>query len=362
MAKSDISDTVFKLSEVKPLLLDCISGNVPAFLWGPPGIGKSDIIREIGRDLGGYVIDIRLAIRQPSDILGIPFFNKELNLMDWAPPIDLPTEEFAAKYPIVILFLDEMNSAPPLVQAASYQLVLDRRVGKYILPDNVWIVAAGNRETDRGVTFRLPTPVANRFAHYNVKHDAKSWIDWGAKNGIDPTILGHISYSEQYLFNFDPASGDKAFPTPRSWAFLSRLLTSKDRSEEHIRRQALATIGEGATTSFMAHRKNGANLPKPEDVLSGKVTTLKDVDMSARYSLVMSLCFKLKEINDQKIPKEEYNEICDNFMGFALNCLEPELGVLAARMAVKNFKIFFDGSKLKNFKLWTSKYIKFLMD
>ena len=114
----------------------------PVFLWGPPGIGKSEVVAEIAEELGGAIIDLRMAQMEPTDIRGIPFFNKDINKMDWAPPVDLPDEEFASKYPIVVLFLDEMNSAAPSVQAAGYQLILNRRVGKYVLPDNVVIVAA----------------------------------------------------------------------------------------------------------------------------------------------------------------------------------------------------------------------------
>jgi MoxR-like ATPase len=122
---------------------------------------------------------------EPTDLRGIPFFQKDKGVMDWAPPIDLPTEEFAAKYPVVVLFLDEMNSAAPAVQAAGYQLILNRRVGKYVLPDNVVIVAAGNRESDKGVTYRMPTPLANRFVHLELRVDHTSWLHWFCKTRLD---------------------------------------------------------------------------------------------------------------------------------------------------------------------------------
>ena len=151
--------------EARKSVLRCFKKQRPVFLWGPPGIGKSELIASITEELGGYMIDLRLGQCEPTDIRGIPFFNKDKGVMDWAPPIDLPDQELADQYPIIVLFLDEMNSAPPAVQSAAYQLILNRRVGKYVLPDNVVMVAAGNRESDKGVTFRMPTPLANRLLH-----------------------------------------------------------------------------------------------------------------------------------------------------------------------------------------------------
>ncbi len=135
----------------------------PIFIWGPPGIGKSDIIKQMGEDLDAHVIDIRLSLWEPTDIKGIPYFDSDNGKMSWAPPIELPDADMAKKHKKIILFMDEMNSAAPAVQAAAYQLVLNRRVGTYYLPDNVLIVAAGNRESDKGVTYRMPAPLANRF-------------------------------------------------------------------------------------------------------------------------------------------------------------------------------------------------------
>ena len=121
------------------------------------------------------MIDLRLGQMEPTDIRGIPFYNKDIGKMDWAPPVELPDEEMSKDYPIVVLFLDELNSAAPSVQSAAYQLILNRRIGKYRLPDNVVMVAAGNRESDKGVTYRMPTPLANRFIHQEMKVDFSSW-------------------------------------------------------------------------------------------------------------------------------------------------------------------------------------------
>ena len=149
----------------------------PIFLWGAPGIGKSDIVRQVCDGFSNsHLIDIRLSLWEPTDIKGIPYFDSNAGTMTWGAPSELPSEEFAAQYDNIVLFLDEMNSAAPAVQAAAYQLILNRRVGEYKLPDNVMIVAAGNRDADKGVTYRMPAPLANRFVHLELAVNFDDWF------------------------------------------------------------------------------------------------------------------------------------------------------------------------------------------
>jgi MoxR-like ATPase len=190
--------------EARVALQQCFNKKRPVFLWGPPGIGKSELVESITNEMGGYMIDLRLGQMDPTDIRGIPFYNKDLGLMDWAPPIDLPSEELASKYPVIVLFFDEMNSAAPSVQAAAYQLILNRRVGKYRLPDNVVMVAAGNREGDKGVTFKMPSPLSNRFVHLEMRPDFDAWQKWAVLNNIHKDVVGYVSFAKQDLFDFDP--------------------------------------------------------------------------------------------------------------------------------------------------------------
>ena len=113
-------------------------------------------------------------------------------------------EEFAAQYDHIVLFLDEMNSAAPSVQAAAYQLILNRRVGTYKLPDNVMIVAAGNREADKGVTYRMPAPLANRFIHLELAVDFGDWFQWAVDNNIHKDVVGYLTFAKKDLYDFDP--------------------------------------------------------------------------------------------------------------------------------------------------------------
>jgi hypothetical protein len=333
----------------------------PLFLWGPPGIGKSELVADITEELGGYMIDLRLGQMEPTDIRGIPFYNKDSGKMDWAEPVDLPTEEFADQYPIVVLFLDEMNSAAPSVQAAAYQLILNRRIGKYFLPKNVVIVAAGNRESDKGVTYRMPTPLANRFIHQEMKVDFASYQEWAVKNSIHKDVVGYLSFAKQDLYDFDAKSASRAFATPRSWTFVSQLLEDEDSDDDTLTNLIAGTVGEGLAVKFMAHRKIAGRMPKPEDILSGKVKELDVKEVSAMYSLVISMCYELKSAIEEKVADKQFHEMADNFFGYMMKNFETELVVMGARIALTTYNLPFQPTKLKNFDEFHQRYGKYIL-
>jgi hypothetical protein len=333
----------------------------PLFLWGPPGIGKSELVADLTAELGGAMIDLRLGQMEPTDIRGIPFYNKDLGKMDWAEPIDLPDEEFAGQYPIVVLFLDEMNSAAPSVQAAAYQLILNRRIGKYKMPDNVVIVAAGNRESDKGVTYRMPTPLANRFIHQEMKVDFASWQEWAVIHGIHKDVVGYLTYAKQDLNEFDPKSASRAFATPRSWTFVSQLLEDEDSDDDTITNLIAGTVGEGLAIKFMAHRKIAGKMPKPEDILSGKEKELNVKEVSAMYSLVISMCYELKGAIEAKVSDKQFHEMADNFFAYMMKNFETELVVMGARIALTTYNLPFQPTKLKNFDEFHQRYGKYIL-
>ena len=339
----------------------CFEKKRPVFLWGPPGIGKSELVKSIADSFGNsYMIDLRMGLMEPTDLRGIPFYNKDSGLMEWAPPIDLPTEEFAAQFDFVVLFLDEMNSAPPSVQAAGYQLILNRRIGNYVLPDNVVIIAAGNRESDKGVTYRMPSPLANRFIHLEMRVDYESWFNWAVINGISADVTGYISFEKQDLFDFDPRAASRSFSTPRSWVFVSELLED-DYSDDAVLTDLVAgTVGEGAAIKFMAHRKIAGSLPRVEDILSGKVTELKVNEISAMYSLVISMCYELKD-QHKKLDSAKWHSMADYFFSFMMDNFKTELVVMGAKVALTTYNLPLQPGKLKNFDRFHKQYGKYIM-
>jgi len=361
---SQLTDNLTVTSvQTKKALVKAFAKKRPAFLWGPPGIGKSELVAEICNDMGGHMIDLRMAQMEPTDIRGIPFFNKDLGVMDWAPPIELPSEELASQYPIVVLFLDEMNSAMPAVQAAGYQLILNGRVGKYVLPENVVIVAAGNRDSDKGVTYRMPMPLANRFLHLEMRPDFASWQTWAVLNGIHQDVIGYLSFAKQDLYDFDAKSSSRAFATPRTWTFVSQLLEEDDCDADTLYNLVAGTVGEGLATKFMAHRKIASRMPNPSDILSGKVTDLDVQEISAMYSLTISMCYELKEaLNTDKVESKKFHEMCDNFFGYIMANFETELVVMGAKVALKTYKLPIEPSQLKNFDDFHKRYGKYIVE
>jgi hypothetical protein len=347
--------------QARKSLLKAFSKKRPLFLWGPPGIGKSELVADIAQELGGYMIDLRLGQMEPTDIRGIPFYNKDSGKMDWAEPVDLPTEEFASQYPIVVLFLDEMNSAAPSVQAAAYQLILNRRSGKYFLPDNVVMVAAGNRESDKGVTYRMPTPLANRFIHQEMRVDFASYQEWAVNNNIHKDVVGYLSFAKQDLYDFDPKSASRAFATPRSWTFVSQILEDEDGDDDTIMNLIAGTVGEGLAVKFMAHRKIAGRMPKPEDILAGKVKDLDVKEVSAMYSLVIGMCYELKGAIERKVADKDFHVMADNFFAYMMKNFETELVVMGARIALTTYNLPFQPTKLKNFDEFHNRYGKYIL-
>ena len=345
-------------NNAKKSILRAFNKQRPIFIWGPPGIGKSDIVSQISEDIDAYMIDVRLSLWEPTDIKGVPYYAANDNTMKWAPPAELPDAKMAKKYKKIVLFLDEMNSAAPAVQAAAYQLILNRKVGTYKLPDNVLIVAAGNREADKGVTYRMPAPLANRFVHIELRVDYDDWLQWATDQKIHADVVGYCTFAKQDLYDFDPRGSSRSFATPRSWSFVSQLL-SDDLPESTLTDLVAGCVGEGLAVKFMNHRKVSGQLPNPSDILSGKVKDLKTKEISAMYSLTVSLCYELQQAHEKKV--KNWNEQADRFFHYMMDNFETELVVMGAKIALTNYKLPFDPSKLKSFDRFHKKFGKYVI-
>lgn len=360
-----VTDNAVSLSAAKEMLQVAFSQKLPVFLWGQPGVGKSDLIAQIANEQNRKVVDMRLLLCDPTDIKGIPYYDTDSRSMKMAPPAELPKDD--GVFSDAILFLDEMNAAPPAVQAAAYQLILNRRVGEYHLPKDVDIVAAGNRESDKGVTFRMPTPLANRFVHIDVEVNFDDWQKWAILNNIHPDVVGFLSHGKQHLNNFDPSSPDKAFATPRTWAFVSRLCHNGNKlSDVNFRRMVAGTIGSGLAGSFCEHRKIAGKTPNPMDVLERKVKTFDCPEISAKYTVSVNLSYTLREqellMKEGKLSQEKFVEYCDNFIEFAMNKdhFQEEMTILTVTTALSIMKIRLPVKQMKNFQRLYSEYFKYI--
>ena len=345
-------------NNAKKSILRAFNKKRPIFLWGPPGIGKSDIVAQITNSfVNSKLIDIRLSLWEPTDIKGIPYFDSNSGTMVWAPPMELPDAKMAEQYDHIVLFLDEMNSAAPAVQAAAYQLILNRRVGQYVLPDNVMIVAAGNREADKGVTYRMPAPLANRFVHLEMSVSFDDWFQWAVDNNIHKDVVGYLTFAKKDLYDFDPKSPSRSFATPRSWSFVSELL--EDDGDENTTTDLVSgSVGEGLAVKFMAHRKVAASMPNPSDILEGKVKELKTKEISAMYSLTVSLCYELKEACDAGSKK--FDDMVNNFLRFSMDNFDTELVVMGIKLALTQYQLPIDPDEVDCFDEFHERYGKYI--
>ena len=344
-------------NKAKTRIMHSMKKKRPIFIWGPPGIGKSDVVHQIGEYMDAHVIDIRLSLWEPTDIKGIPYYAANDNTMQWAPPVDLPDAKMAKKYKNIILFLDEMNSAAPAVQAAAYQLILNRRVGQYTLPDNVYIVAAGNREADKGVVYRMPAPLSNRFVHLELAVDFDDWFQWAVDNKIHKDVVGYLQFSKKDLYDFDPKSPSRSFATPRSWSFVSELLED-DLDEETQTDLVSGCVGEGLAIKFSAHRKVAAQMPNPTEILSGKVKELQTKEISAMYSLTVSLCYELKEASDKG--DKDFDNMVDRFLRFMMDNFETELVVMGVKLALTQYALPIDPDEVECFDEFHDRFGKYI--
>ena len=268
---------------------------VPVFLWGPPGIGKSSIVSQIAKDKGIAYIDLRLSLLDPTDLRGIPFFNADNNEAVWAPASFLPDGSEAEG----ILFLDELNTAAPMVQASAYQLILDRKIGEYTLPEGWSIVAAGNRESDRGVVFRMAAPLANRFVHLEMEASALDWKIWAVGAGIDPAIIAFISYRPDALFAFGTGGDDsRAFATPRTWQYVNEIIASEPEPDL-VMPLVSGAIGEELAAAFLGFKVVAGELPDLDGILEGSVTAVPD-EPTALHMLSTALAMRVGETTSSK--------------------------------------------------------------
>ena len=369
VSTADMDVRLVRPSDIREEVNYAMNRKRPVFIWGPPGIGKSEIVSSITQERSGYMIDMRLALMEPTDLRGIRLFQTwSLDLWNGCRQRIYATQELADQFECVVLFLDEMNQAPQSVQAAAYQLILNRRLGNYHLPDNVLIVAAGNRESDRGVAYRMPSALANRFVHLEMTTDFEDWQTWALLNNMNPEVIGYVTANKMDLMNFDPRTASRAFATPRSWTFVSQMLPQpgEEISTSRLHDLIAGTVGDGIATKFMAHRAIAGKLPNPSDILNGTVTTLSSDarEISAMFSLTASLCYELKDFLDRngKDKMEELYKMADNFFNFMMDNFETEMTVLGGRTALKVYKLPLEPRKVPCIEKFFKKYGKLIID
>jgi len=293
--------------------------HTPVMLWGPPGVGKSQMVAQVAQRHGVPVIDIRLSQMEPTDLRGIPF--RTGDVVEWAVPAMLP--DVKRHGPDGILFLDEITSAAPTVSASAYQLILDRALGAYKVPPGWAIFAAGNRQGDRGVTYSMPAPLANRFSHFEVETHLDDWVAWAYAHGIDERLIAFLRFRPELLFDFDPAHNPVAFPSPRSWEFAHRALQKFGEQPDLLLGSLQACVGPAAGIELKAFIDNLDSLPDIDAIINGNPGPVpKETDLQyAVASALVGRAIRAKGTGDEA---KVYGHILD----YAGRFPQREMGVM----------------------------------
>jgi MoxR-like ATPase len=293
--------------------------HTPAMLWGPPGVGKSQLVAQVAARRAVPMIDVRLSQMEPSDLRGIPF--RSGDTVEWAPPAMLPDERRHGKQGI--LFLDEITSAPPSVSAAAYQLILDRRLGDYRVPDGWAIFAAGNRQGDRGVSYGMPAPLANRFAHFEFSVHLDDWVAWAFAQGIDERLVAFLRFKPELLFDFDPARAEMAFPSPRSWEFAHRALRKFSDRPDLLAGVLAACVGQAAGIECAAYIESLDRLPDIEAILSGGEAAVPE-ELDLQFAVAAALAGRALSLRGKSQAAAGWGRILD----YAARLPLKEMGVM----------------------------------
>lgn len=278
------------IREAKILVMDILKAGLVPFLGSSPGIGKSDMSRQIAKEFNLKFVDERLSSADPTDLNGFPMI---LNPgADRVKAGYIPMETF----PIVgdpvpkgyngwLLCLDEFNSAPLAVQAAAYKVILDKQVGKHKLHKQVATICAGNLVGDKAIVNRLSTAMQSRLIHYHIICCPKAWMIWANKHDIDHRVKSFIKFKPELLHDFDPDHTDKTFPCPRTWEFMSKIIkTWKDIPQSKMPTLA-GTVGGGAAMVFFSYCQIFEEIPTIEDIIANPTGVSFGRDPSMEHAI-----------------------------------------------------------------------------
>lgn len=296
-------------SQITTALHCLLDAQQPVMLHGSPGVGKSDIVRQIAVSRGIDLIDLRLSQLDPVDLRGVPSVDAKKHVTNWNTPSFLPASGKG------ILFLDEINSAAQATQAAAYQLVLDRKLGDYTLPEGWCMIAAGNRTTDRAIVNQMSTALKNRFTHLNYEVNNDDWCEWALRSNIAVEVLGFIRFRPMLLNEFEQRNETKtekervqrlkdaqAFATPRSWEFVSKVVQQKPSPEVEYELYS-GIVGEGCAAEFVGYLKYYRDLPNLDALLMNPGQAKVPEEPATLYALATGLAAKATPDNFERVVK-----------------------------------------------------------
>jgi hypothetical protein len=305
------------------LYLDMFDVNQPIMFWGSSGVGKSEAVQDWAHERGKTIYDWRISTMDPTLMQGVGVADINEQVTKFFPLDRIP------KGPNCVLFLDEITTAPPSIQALAYNITRDRVIGSTPLPKDCVIVCAGNRTTDRGVAYQMPSPLANRLSHVTVKEDIVSWRNWATSRGIDPRIISFLTLRPEFLHKMEAKTSGEAWPSPRSWASCNRVLNSK-LNANHQGVGIASLVGVAATKEFIKHCVEYDKSVRPVDnILNGVAKDYIETDPSKAQMVVVALvanCTDDPEILQNVISWLRHPKFNDEYRNLGLRGLEERFG------------------------------------
>jgi len=358
---------------------------LPLYIWGATGIGKSETVKRKAKELAKrmgreyiewnkltkkekeelvdnpdkyfFLMDIRLSQLDPSDLRGLPALNGK-DTVEWKIPMWLHAA--SVKGAMGVIFFDEINLAPPSIQSAAYQLILDRELGETPISDGVMCIAAGNRLEDKANVYDLPRPLQNRFDHVTLRiptitQECKNdWGEWAMKNGVDMRIITFLIQRPTLLCpNIKENSNDRAFPTPRSWGKYCSKLISGVTDLNLIEKLASTSVGTGTASEFVSYLKFQRKI-NLEDIIKHPEKAKDITELDLKYSLLSLVA----EWYGAKPKKENLETVLQ-----IANVLQPEFAILLLRFVRNKHPAAFRKNvvTLKSWVPIAKKYQKYLI-
>lgn len=342
------------IAHVKHLVKLAYQTKRAIFLHGKPGSGKSSIVRQVADELEVQLRDVRLNQLEPVDLRGLPMIEESTRNTVWTTPDFLPREGKG------ILFFDEFNTVDRSLQAPTLQLILDRKLGNYALPEGWIVVAAGNSIEDKAHVYEMSSALNNRFFHIDFPVPTyEEWFEWGSKNGrIHPAILSFLNLKPSLLFKFDPKQKDPAWPSPRSWEFASDLLKADLGKHPEVVRYA---VGEGASLEFEGWWRLREKIPDPDQLFRKPSETELPNEISLQLVIATLIVERINAIlvrnQDEKRLANSLDVVC-----ILASKLPPEVQTICLKMLVSsNSKIPATLFKCPNWKPLGSRLAKYVM-
>ncbi len=288
--------------QVIRLLRAYIEARIVPMIVGSPGVGKSDLVRQVAATYGLKLIDVRLAQCDPTDLMGLPSIIN--GRAGYAPMNTFPIEgdKVPDGYNGWLIFLDELTSAPMAVQSASYKLILDRMVGQHPMHKNVVMVAAGNRTEDNAIVMDISTALQSRMAWIDMVVDKEDWLDWAMEHKMHHFITDYIKFKPSALYTFKPDHTDHTYACPRSWEFANRLMPLLNDKQDFLPLLS-GVISEGVAREFIGFTRVYKELPKIEAITSDPDTVHIPQEPSVLFALSGSLANHATKDNIGKLMK-----------------------------------------------------------